>query len=192
MKLFQKIVATVISVAFAATLLSAAPAPTNKKKITPQGQYLTAKEAYGELQKNGAKSLFIDVRTQYELEYVGYTKMIDKNIPVVFKTDKKWDKKKSRFSRILNKNFVNDVKKALKEKGLNKSSHIIFICRSGSRSVYTSKLMAKAGYMNVSNIVDGFEGGKDKKSKHRTVNGWKNAGNPWTYKLDKSKMYIGE
>ena len=190
MKLLQKIIAAIMLVAFSATLVSAAPAPTNKKRITPQGQYLTAIEAYKEVKKNGNKILFIDVRTQYELEYVGYTKMIDRNIPIAFKTDKKWDKKKSRFSRLSNKKFVQDVEKALKAKGLTKEDHIVFICRSGSRSVYTSKLMAKAGYMNVSTVVDGFEGGKDKKTKHRTVNGWKNAGNPWTYKLDKSKMYI--
>jgi len=190
MKLFQKIIAAIMLIAFSATIASAAPTPTNKKKITPQGQYLTAAEAYTELKKHGEKTLFIDVRTQYEVEYVGYTKMIDKNIPIVFKTDKKWDKKKGRFSRISNKHFVKDVVKALKAKGLTKEDHIIFMCRSGSRSVYTSKLMAKAGYMNVSTIVDGFEGGKDKKTKHRTKNGWKNAGNPWTYKLIKSKMYI--
>ena len=190
MKLFQKIIASILLVAFSVSLASAAPAPTNKKKITPQGQYLTAKEAYSELKKHANKILLIDVRTPYELEYVGYTKMIDKNIPVAFKTDKKWNKKKSRFKRVMNKNFVANVAKALKAKGLTKKDHIIFMCRSGSRSVYTSKLMAKAGYMNVSTIVDGFEGGKDKKTHHRTVNGWKNAGQPWTYKLDKSKMYF--
>jgi len=190
MKLFQKIIASIILVAFSTTIASAAPTPTKKKRITPQGQYLTAVEAYDEVKKNADKTLFIDVRTQYELEYVGYTQMIDKNIPIAFKTDKKWSKKKSRFARIANKNFVKDVKKALKAKGLTKKDHIIFMCRSGSRSVYTSKLMAKAGYMNVSTVVDGFEGGKDKVTKHRTKNGWKNAGKPWTYKLVKSKMYI--
>ncbi len=190
MKLFQKIIATIMLVAFSVSLSSAAPAPTNKKKVTPQGQYLTAKEAYDVIKKNPSKVLFIDVRTQYELEYVGFTTMIDKNIPIVFKTDKKWDKKKNRFARLSNKNFVADVEKAMKAKGLTKKDHIIFMCRSGSRSVYTTKLMAKAGYMNVSTVVDGFEGGKDKVTKHRTKNGWKNAGKPWTYKLDKTKMYI--
>ena len=189
MKLFQKIIASIMLVAFSASLLTAAPVPTKKKKITPQGQYLTAKEAYSELKKNGDKILFIDVRTPFELEYVGYTTMIDKNIPIAHKT-KKWNPKKSRFKRKMNKRFVSQVKKALKAKGLTKKDHIIFMCRSGSRSVYTSKLMAKKGYMNVSTIVDGFEGGKDKKTGHRTVNGWKNAGQPWTYKLDKSKMYF--
>ena len=47
-----------------------------------------------------------------------------------------------------------------------------------------------AGYKNVYNIIDGFEGGKSKKTKHRTVNGWKNAGNPWGYKLMKKQAYF--
>ena len=189
MKLFQKITAAILLVAFSVSLSSAAPAPTNKKKITPQGQYLTASEAYDVLKKNPSKVLFIDVRTPFELEYVGYTKMIDKNIPVAFKTDK-WNEKKSRFKRKMNKNFVSQVAKALKAKGLTKKDHIIFMCRSGSRSVYTSKLMAKEGYMNVTTVVNGFEGGKNKKTKHRTKSSWKNDNLPWTYKLDKTKMYF--
>jgi rhodanese-related sulfurtransferase len=190
MKLFKSIISAALLVAFTVSLGSSAPTPTKKKKTTPQGKYLTAAETFDVIKKDSKKVLFIDVRTQYELEYVGYTKMIDRNIPIVFKTDAKWDAKKSRFARILNKNFVADVKKALKAKGLTKKDHIIFMCRSGSRSAYTAKLMAKAGYMNVSTVVDGFEGGKDKKTHHRTKNGWKNAGKSWTYKLDKTKMYI--
>ena len=42
-------------------------------------------------------------------------------------------------------------------------------------------------------IAEGFEGDAAKdgpKAGQRTVNGWKNAGLPWTYKLDKAKMYF--
>jgi hypothetical protein len=53
--------------------------------------------------------------------------------------------------------------------------------------------MANNGYMNVTSIVDGFEGGKDKKYKHRiTKSGWKNTCPPesWGYKNSKEKMYF--
>lgn len=30
------------------------------------------------------------------------------------------------------------------------------------------------------------------KAGQRAVNGWKNAGLPWTYKLDKTKMYFAK
>jgi len=190
MKLFQKLVFALVLTAFTASSVTAAPVPAKKKHVTPQGIYLTSTEAHDLIKKDSSKVLFIDVRTPFELEYVGYTTMIDKNIPIAFKTDKKWNEKKSRFARVMNKDFVAQVEAALKAKGLTKENEIIFICRSGSRSAYTCKLMAKAGYNNVATVVDGFEGGKDKTTHHRTVNGWKNAKLPWTYKLDKTKMYM--
>jgi hypothetical protein len=42
-------------------------------------------------------------------------------------------------------------------------------------------------------VVDGFEGDMAKdgpKAGQRVLNGWKNAGLPWSYQLDKSKMYF--
>lgn len=44
----------------------------------------------------------------------------------------------------------------------------------------------------VYSVTDGFEGDKAKagpRKGERVVNGWKNAGLPWTYTLDKSAMY---
>ena len=42
-------------------------------------------------------------------------------------------------------------------------------------------------------MVDGFEGDtvKDGEKKNwRLVNGWKNSGLPWSYALNKAKMYL--
>ncbi len=193
--MIKRLITTMILVALGTTLSMAAPAPTKAKKQTPQGIYLTAVEAYELMKKEGDKTLFIDVRTPYEYQYVGHTNMADKNIPIVTITLKKWDEKKQRYARILNKKFVSEVEAALKAKGLTKKDKIIFMCRSGKRSIYTSKLMAKEGYMNVATIVDGFEGGKDKKHKQRTTNtGWKNScpAESWTYKNIKEKMYFSK
>jgi hypothetical protein len=41
--------------------------------------------------------------------------------------------------------------------------------------------------------VDGFEGSSSKADPDnpaRTVGGWKNSGLPWSYRLDRSKMYF--
>ncbi len=41
--------------------------------------------------------------------------------------------------------------------------------------------------------MDGFEGDVAKdgpQAGQRVVNGWKHAGLPWTYKLDKVKLYL--
>ena len=192
MKTLSKLFAFVM-IAMLSVNAMAADKPTNKKKQIPQDQYLTAVEAHSLLKKDASKVLFVDVRTPYEVQYVGSTSMMDKNIPIVTISLKKWDKKKKRYARILNKKFVSQVKKALKAKGLTKADKIIFMCRSGKRSIYTSKLMAKAGYHNVATIVDGFEGGKDKKFKHRiTKSGWKNTcpAKSWGYKNHKAKMYF--
>jgi len=97
----------------------------------------------------------------------------------------KLHKKGKKFASKKNKKLVEQVEAALKEKGLSKEDKIIFICRSGDRSATAAKIMDKAGYKNVYTIVTGTEGDKDKETKKRTVNGWKNAGLPWTYKFKK-------
>jgi len=190
MKTLSKLFAFVM-IAMLSVNVMAADKPSSKKKQTPQNLYLKSAEvpAFIKAHKN---TLFIDVRTPAEVEYVGYSYLMDKNIPVHFVNFKKWNTKKSRFSDTpRNKKFVADVEKALKAKGLTKADNIIFMCRSGSRSAYASKKLDKAGYKNVYTVVDGFEGGKDKKYKQRTVSGWKLTApkNTWGYKLDKTKMY---
>jgi rhodanese-related sulfurtransferase len=50
-----------------------------------------------------------------------------------------------------------------------------------------------AGFKNVYSVVDGFEGDKAKdgpQKGERVVNGWKNKGQPWGYKLDKAKLTL--
>ncbi|VAY87887.1 Rhodanese/cdc25 fold [hydrothermal vent metagenome] len=169
----------------------AADKPHKKKKQTPQNLYLKASEVPAFLKKH-KNTLFVDVRTQAEVEYVGYSYLMDNNIPVHFVNFNKWNKKKKRFSDTpINKNFVTDVEKALKAKGLKKSDNLIVMCRSGSRSAYAAKKLFKKGYKNVYTVVDGFEGGKDKKFKQRSVDGWKltTPKDTWGYKLNKKKMY---
>jgi rhodanese-related sulfurtransferase len=84
------------------------------------------------------------------------------------------------------------VEKLLARKGLSKESTVVVMCRSGSRSAKAANLLAQAGYKNVYTVTDGFEGDTAKEGAHkgeRVVNGWKNSGLPWSYKLNKEKMY---
>lgn len=49
------------------------------------------------------------------------------------------------------------------------------------------------GYEKVYVVVDGFEGDRlkdDERKNWRLVNGWKNAGLPWSYALDKQKIHL--
>ena len=47
----------------------------------------------------------------------------------------------------------------------------------------------EAGFTRVHSVVDGFEGDMSPQGR-RSVNGWKNAGLPWTYRLERSRMYF--
>ena len=56
---------------------------------------------------------------------------------------------------------------------------VVFLCRSGQRSVVAAQALTAAAGGPAYNIVDGFEGGLDEDG-HRGSVGWKAAGLPWT------------
>ena len=86
--------------------------------------------------------------------------------------------------------FLRQYARQNAEKGLGKNDVIILMCRSGDRSSRAiNQQLADSGYTQVYSVVDGFEGDMSKEGR-RTVNGWKNAGLPWTYKMDRSKIYL--
>ena len=163
------------------------------KKQTPQKLYVTAKQAHEMVSNNAENMLFVDVRTRPELEFVGYTNMVDANIPYMMNDLYEFDDKKQRFKKVPNSNFSVVLEDVLTAKGLTKDSTVILMCRSGSRSSKAASLLNKIGYTNVYTVVDGFEGDKAKSGPNkgkRLVNGWKNAELPWSYKLNMAKMYF--
>lgn len=171
----------------------AAEKPKSIKKQTTADKYLTAKEAYLLKQQQGAKLLFVDIRTPSEWVFVGTPKNRDINIPFITLDYNQWDERKSSFKKIPNKQFVSAFDGVIHSKGLSKESSIILLCRSGKRSAEAANLLVSNGYSKVYTVIDGFEGDKakwgDDKGK-RVVNGWKNAGLPWTYKLDRSRLSL--
>ncbi|MFO7593357.1 MAG: rhodanese-like domain-containing protein [Pseudomonadota bacterium] len=191
----QHLTRTITVAGILATLIfsSSAFADLAKKKQTPQGLYLTAVEAHDFVKKNNKETVFIDVRTRAEVGFLGMPTVADANIPYALSGDwGLWDEKKQTFKLAPNSNFLPAVEKLMAKKGLDKESNIVVMCRSGSRSAKAAKLLDEAGYKNVYSITDGYEGGKAKKGPNkgqRVVNGWKNAQLPWSYKLDKEKMY---
>ncbi len=169
------------------------PAKVSEKKQTPQKLYLSAKETREFISKENGKVLFLDVRTQPEVEFVGMADGVDANIPYVMTELNEWDDKKNVFKKQANSNFLVEVKKRLSKKNLDQDAKIVLICRSGDRAANAAALLDKAGYKNVYSVVDGFEGdlaGDGPNKGKRAVNGWKNAGLPWGYELSKDKMYF--
>ncbi|MES9990606.1 MAG: rhodanese-like domain-containing protein [Candidatus Thiodiazotropha sp.] len=162
------------------------------KKQTELGLYLTATDAY-KLKSEKSDVIFVDIRTRAEIAFVGMPQISDANIPYAIPGDwDNWDEKKKTFKLEPNSSFLLSIDDLVKVKGGNKETHIILMCRSGSRSAKATNLLKKSGYSNVYTVVDGFEGDKAKSGDlkgQRVVNGWKNSGLPWSYKLDKNKMY---
>lgn len=161
-----------------------------KEKQTTLGKYLSAKEAHDLVTVERDKVLFVDVRTAAELMFVGMTNDIDAHVPFVdLPNPPVWDEKNGRFQLVPNPSFVSEVDALLTRKGLGKADRIIVMCRSGDRTVKAVNALAAAGYTNAWSVYEGFEGDLSPDGR-RTVNGWKNAGLPWTYKLDKAKLLL--
>ena len=75
----------------------------------------------------------------------------------------------------VNPDFVAQMRQA----GLTPDHDIYFLCRSGVRSLAAANAAAAAGYPNVHNIADGFEGNPDAQGHRGTQGGWKAEGLPW-------------
>ena len=72
---------------------------------------------------------------------------------------------------------------------------LLVTCRSGGRSAIAVNMLAKAGFVNAYNIIDGMEGDKvnDPGSAYhgkRMKNGWKNSGAPWTYDVNPELIWV--
>ena len=164
------------------------------KKIILQGSDVSARDTYDKLQKLGDNALFIDIRTRAEVAFLGMPADADANIPYMVVGDfNEWNEKKQNFKVYPNSKFTLLFNKLVKSRGLNKDSLIFLICRSGKRSAKAAKLLSAIGYNNVYSVAHGFEGDKVKEGRRRgerIVNGWKNNGLPWSYKLNKEAMYM--
>ncbi|MCW8934625.1 MAG: rhodanese-like domain-containing protein [Gammaproteobacteria bacterium] len=171
----------------------AAPKPSDPERQTPWDLYVDSKEAYDLKMKLGDKALFIDVREPAEIMFTGFTDVVDVNIPFMFVNIKKWHPKKPVLLMEKNPDFARDIEKALIKKGLSKNDAVLIMCRSGgTRGAPAANMLFDKGFKKVYVVTDGFEGGVVKegdKKGWRLKNGWKNSGLPWSYKLNKEKMY---
>jgi rhodanese-related sulfurtransferase len=157
--------------------------------------YLTPQQAWDMKKKDPKGVAFFDIRTRAEAMYVGWPGDADALVPFVEHPElmSDWDDKRFMYKLEPNQDFVPEVERRLKEMGLGKDAPVILICRSGDRSSKAQDRLQMAGFTRVYSIAEGFEGDAVKdgpKAGQRAVNGWKNANLPWTYKLDKAKMYF--
>ena len=133
-----------------------------QSKRTSLGLYITAADAYEKWKADPENVKLIDVRTPQEFRTVGYPEMA------------------ARIPLSASEQFVRQVKRVA-----SLDDTVLVICRSGNRSAVAVEMLAQAGFDNAYTVVDGFEGDRESDPSSpdygkRTVNGWKNAGLPWT------------
>lgn len=143
--------------------------------IGPSVQELLPAQAWGQLE-NDPNAVLIDVRTKAEWAFVGKPDLsrLDRSVTLI-----EW----ARYPDMsVNPRFVEEVRESL---GGSTPSKILFLCRSGVRSLNAARTML-ASYASESsspdmiNIAEGFEGDLDAKKRRGGLNGWKAHGLPWT------------
>lgn len=177
-----------------ATAGLAAPEPTDPAHRTQWGLYLTASEAYEMKQDRGGDVLFVDVREPVEIMFTGFTDVIDVNVPFLLVNPAKWHPTKPVFAMEPNPDFATGIARALADRGLDSTTPVILMCRSGgTRGAPSARALENLGLEQVYVVVDGFEGSTVRDHPNgpwRLKNGWKNSGLPWGYALNPAKLYV--
>jgi rhodanese-related sulfurtransferase len=136
-------------------------------------EVVSVEEAWTRL-KSDPGSVLIDVRTIAEWAYVGLPELsaVGKR-PVLVEWQGFPDDR-------LNSAFVERTIEALTPLNARRDSELLFICRSGVRSLKAARAMAAAGYSRCRNVADGFEGPLDSNRHRGQLGGWKAKGLPWS------------
>ena len=127
--------------------------------ITPQQSW--------KLLSENPDAVLVDVRTDAEWKWVGVPDLTGLGREVVFV---EWNTAQGR-----NENFVADLIAAGVTPG---ERPVIFLCRSGVRSISAAEAATAAGIAPSYNVLEGFEGQLDETG-HRGVTGWRAEGLPW-------------
>ena len=114
------------------------------------------------LLQDDPRAKLVDIRSREELALVG---RIPGAIEIEMKRFPAW---------IDNDSFIPAIRERLSPDDL-----ILLICRSGKRSHKAAEWLAREGFPNSFNVLEGFEGDRNEQSQ-RVVNGWKVLGLPWT------------
>jgi rhodanese-related sulfurtransferase len=127
----------------------------------PYAGGVTPAEAWALVQAGAAK--LVDVRTAEERKFVG---QVPGSLHVAWATGTAMTRN-PRFAREL-------------EAKVGKTDVVLLLCRSGKRSAAAAEVAAKAGFGNVYNVLEGFEGELDAQQRRGGSDGWRFRGLPWT------------
>jgi len=112
---------------------------------------------------SSGRALLVDVRTGEERKFVGH---VPDTLHVAWATG-------TALTR--NPRFVRE----LESKIGGKDVVALLLCRSGKRSALAAEAATKAGFSNIFNVLEGFEGEIDARQQRGTADGWRFRGLPW-------------
>ncbi len=127
---------------------------------------ITPKQAWDMLLAD-ARAQLVDVRTEAEWTHIGLPDLADAGKQPVLVS---WQFP----TGAVNPNFMAQLRQA----GLEPDQPLVFLCRSGVRSLAAAEAAQAAGYRTSMNIQDGFEGHPDPRGRRGTVDGWQADGLP--------------
>ncbi|NDK88139.1 rhodanese-like domain-containing protein [Gordonia desulfuricans] len=128
---------------------------------------LTPQQAWEKLE-NDPKAKLVDCRTRPEWAYVGVPDLEILGKQTLFIEWVTFPEGRA------NESFVAELRDA----GIADDDEVIFICRSGHRSIGAAEAATADGIAKAYNIVDGFEGQLDEFD-HRGGAGWRALDLPW-------------
>lgn len=134
-------------------------------------KHLNPREAYRFLEQH-PQSLWIDCRSESEFYLVGH--------PIVERGDDDPRRPElvvwaDEISGDANPDFVSQVERL----ATHRHQPIILSCRSGQRSVRAGEALEAAGFTDIYNQAEGFEGPLDERYRRGTTAGWRFHGLPW-------------
>jgi rhodanese-related sulfurtransferase len=130
-------------------------------------------DAYA-LLRDDEQAVLVDVRTKAEWTYVGVPDLSGLGrTPILIE----WQ---TYPAMQVAADFTPRLIAELTARGATPGTPVLFLCRSGVRSLAAARALASAGWRRCHNVTEGFEGGLDEE-RHRGVHGgWRASGLPWT------------
>ena len=129
------------------------------KEVAPPIAYQKLKEI--------KESILIDCRTEKEWNRTGTPDLsqIDKSVLKI---------ELVRQDQSINLNFIEQV-----EAYASYETPLFIICKSGVRSAAACQMLLKAGFNDVTNVAEGFEGHAHYNDRSENFDGWQSHSLPW-------------
>jgi rhodanese-related sulfurtransferase len=134
-------------------------------------KHLSPRDAYAYLSAT-PDAVFIDCRSEAEYFLVGHP-VVEHAGAEPTRPHHIWWADELRLE--MNERFVEDVAQVAGAR----ERPVVLICRSGRRSVSAAEALEAAGWTEVYNVLEGFEGPLDDRDRRSTLGGWRVAGLPW-------------